>query len=69
MVVIAIIIALPISYIITEDWLSAFAFKIDLSWWYFASAGFIALLMALLTVVLQTLKAAKTSPVNCLKSE
>lgn len=69
MVAIAIIIALPISYIITEDWLSAFAFKIDLSWWYFVGAGFIALLMALLTVVLQTLKAAKTSPVNCLKSE
>lgn len=68
-VIIAIVIALPVSYMITSKWLSGFAYRIDLEWWFFAGAGVIALLVAWLTVGLQTLKAASVNPTECLKDE
>ncbi|MEL7006232.1 MAG: FtsX-like permease family protein [Bacteroidota bacterium] len=69
MVMIAIIISVPISYFLAEEWLSAFAFRVDLSWWWFALSGTIALLIAMITVSLQTLRAANLNPVVCLKEE
>nr|WKN36551.1 ABC transporter permease [Tunicatimonas sp. TK19036] len=69
MVLIAIGVALPISYFIARDWLADFAYKIDLVWWYFAGAGLAALLIAWFTVGLQTVKAARISPTQCLKDE
>ncbi len=69
MVLIAILIALPISYIIGARWLESFEYRIDLEWWFFIGAGLVALLIAWITVGLQTLKAAKTNPVECLKNE
>nr|WKN36548.1 ABC transporter permease [Tunicatimonas sp. TK19036] len=69
MVLIAIFIALPISYFITQQWLQGFAFSIDLEWWYFAGAGVVALVIAWFTVGVQTIKAANVNPVQCLKDE
>lgn len=69
MVVIAILIALPISYFIAADWLQGFEYRIGLQWWFFASAGLVALLIAWLTVGFQTLKAATVNPSQCLRSE
>ncbi len=69
MVLIAIVIALPISYFIAQRWLQDFAFSIDLEWWYFAGAGGMALLIAWLSVGFQTIKAARVNPVECLKDE
>ena len=69
MVVVAIFIALPISYFLTKNWLEAFAYRIDLEWWFFVSAGVGALLIAWLTVSLQTIKAAQINPVKSLKME
>ncbi len=68
-VLVAIIIALPVSYFIATQWLASFAYRIDLKWWYFISAGSIALLIAWFTVGLQTAKAAGINPVRCLKNE
>jgi len=68
-VLIAIGLALPISYLLADNWLANFAFKIDLSWWFFASAGIAAILIAWLTVGFQALKAARISPVKSLRSE
>lgn len=65
----AIVIALPISFFIATQWLSSFAFKIELRWWYFIGAGFLALMIAWLTVGSQALKAAKANPVKSLRSE
>jgi putative ABC transport system permease protein len=65
----AIAIALPISYLLVTKWLGSFAFKIELQWWYFISAGFLALMIAWLTVGSQALKAARTNPVKSLRSE
>jgi hypothetical protein len=69
MVLTAIVIALPLSYFIAQQWLAGFAFRIDLEWWFFAGAGLIALLIAWFTVGLQTVKAARVNPTQCLKEE
>jgi ABC-type antimicrobial peptide transport system permease subunit len=69
MVLVAIFIALPISYFVAQRWLQDFAFSIDLEWWYFAGAGLAALLVAWFTVGLQTVKAARVNPVECLRDE
>ena len=69
MVLMAIIIALPVSYFIAKNWLDNFAYRIDLEWWFFIGAGLIALLIAWFTVGLQTVKAARVNPTQCLKDE
>ena len=69
MVIIAIVIALPVSYFLAKSWLDSFAFRIELEWWFFAGAGLLVLLVAWLTVGFQTLKAASVNPVECLKDE
>lgn len=69
MVLVAILLALPVSYILSSYWLENFSEHIELKWWYFAGAGFIALLIAWITVGFQTFKAARVNPTHCLKSE
>jgi putative ABC transport system permease protein len=69
LVLMAIIIALPISYFVASKWLENFAYHIDLKWWFFAAAGFAALLMAWFTIGIQTLKAARVNPTKYLQNE
>jgi len=66
---VAIVIALPISYFIAKNWLNEFVYRIDLEWWLFAGTGLIALFIVWLTVGLQTLKAARINPTKCLQDE
>ena len=66
MVLIALLIALPMGYLVTRYWLAGFAYSIDLSWWYFLGAGLAALMIAWFTVGLQTLKVARIGPAECL---
>lgn len=68
-VVLAFIIATPIAYYAMTKWLESFAYKTELSWWIFALAGLIAMLIALLTVSWQTWKAATSNPVEALRNE
>lgn len=68
-VLISIFLALPLSYLLTEKWLSSFAYRIDLEPWYFISAGLLALFIAWLTVGTQAIKAANINPSQCLKDE
>jgi ABC-type antimicrobial peptide transport system permease subunit len=68
-VLISILIALPVSFLLTREWLHSFAFQIDLAWWYFAIAGLAALLIAWFTVGMQAIKAAKVNPIQSLKEE
>jgi putative ABC transport system permease protein len=65
----AILIALPISYYLTSTWLQDFAYSIDLTVWYFAGAGAVALIIAWITVGMQTLRAARVNPADCLRYE
>ncbi|MEB2782373.1 ABC transporter permease [Algoriphagus sp. C2-6-M1] len=69
MVLVAVVVAIPISYYVTKSWLDGFAFKIDLEWWFFIGAGVLTMLIALLTVSFQSIKAALMNPVKSLKSE
>ncbi len=69
MVIVSISIALPVSYFIVSHWLQNFAYRIDLNWLYFFGAGASALLIAWLTVGIQTIRAAKINPAKSLTSE
>lgn len=68
-VIAAILIALPMSYIMTQYWLNTFAYRIELQLWYFVAAGLLALLISWLTVGIQAIKAASVNPIQCLKAD
>jgi putative ABC transport system permease protein len=68
-VLIAFVLAAPISYYVMYKWLESFAYKTELSWWIFALAGLLALGIALLTVSWQSWKAATRNPVEALRYE
>lgn len=61
--------ALPIAWILSNRWLDDFAYKTEVSWWIYTMAGFILLLVTILTLGYQTLKAASTNPIDNLKYE
>jgi putative ABC transport system permease protein len=69
LVLIANIIAWPIAWYGMHAWLQDFAYRTPIAWWIFAVASFMALLVALLTISLQAIKAAGANPVQALRSE
>jgi len=69
LVILAFIIATPISWWVMNKWLQGFAYKINVSWWMFAIAGMVTMLIALLTVSSQAIRAAVINPVKSLKAE
>ena len=69
MLVIAIFIAVPLAFTILGKWLENFAYRIELSTWYFIFGAFATIVIASLTVGFQTWKAASVNPVKCLKDE
>ncbi|MEP6712338.1 MAG: ABC transporter permease [Ferruginibacter sp.] len=69
LVLLAFIIASPIAWWAMNKWLQDFAFRVDIGWWVFVSVGFIALLIAAITVSLQAIKAAVSNPVKSLRTE
>lgn len=69
LVLIGLIIATPIAWLAMSSWLADFAYRINIQWWVFLVAGFLAILVALVTVSFQSIKAAVANPVNSLRSE
>jgi len=69
LVVVAIVLALPLSYLLLQRWLEGFAYRVAWQWWYFATAGLGALLIAWLTVSVQAWRAARRDPVLSLRAE
>lgn len=69
MVGIAAVLSLPLAYYVLNDWINNFAYHIDVSWIIFASAGLFTLMVAMITVVLQSLRAAAAQPTQSLRSE
>jgi putative ABC transport system permease protein len=69
LVFIAFIIASPVTWWLMNNWLQGFAFRINIQWWVFVVAGVVALLIALLTVSFQAVKAALANPVKSLRTE
>ena len=69
LVVVAIALALPLSYLLLQQWLEGFAYRVAWQWWYFAAPGLGALLIAWLTVSVQAWRAARRNPVLSLRAE
>ena len=69
LVIIACAIASPIAYLFAVRWLQDFAYRIDLHLMYFLTGGILALLLAIATMTYQALKAARTNPVDALRTE
>lgn len=69
LVAIALIIASPLVYIAANKWLQNYPYRIKMSWWLFASAGILVMLIALFTVSFQSIKAAVANPVKSLRTE
>ena len=69
LVLIADCIAFPIAWWAGNRWLQEYAYHIDIKWWFFIAAGLFAMLIALLTVSYQAIRAARTNPVTNLRME
>lgn len=69
LVVIALIIAIPLSWWAMSKWLQDFAYQTDMSWWIFAGAGLVVILIAMITVSFQAIQAAIRNPVKSLRAE
>ena len=69
LVIIAFVISTPVAYYFMTNWLMRFEYRTELAWWIFAAAGFGALIITLITVSYQSVKAALANPVKSLRSE
>ena len=69
LVILAEVIAFPLAWWVMQRWLQDFAYRININWWVFAIAGLLAILIAMLTISFQAIRAALANPVNSLKSE
>lgn len=68
-VLIAIVIASPIAAYIMNNWLQHYTYRISMEWWMFGIAGLLAVLIALVTVSVQSFRAANMNPVKALRTE
>ncbi|HVS94885.1 MAG TPA: ABC transporter permease [Puia sp.] len=62
-------IALPVAYYVTRQWLQGFAYRVTPGWWLFAAAALVGIVIALLTVSVQAVRAAVANPTKALRSE
>ena len=69
LIIISMLIATPLAYYFMNNWLQHYALRTALSWWVFGASGAGALMITLFTVSYQSIKAALTNPVKCLRSE
>jgi len=66
---IAFVIAVPVAYYFVDKWLENFAYRANIGWWMFALAGALVITIALITMSLQSIKAALANPVKSLRTE
>ena len=69
LVIISFVIASPIAWYAMGQWLQSYKYRIDIEWWVFAVAGLLSVLIAIITVSYQSIKAAVANPVKSLRSE
>jgi len=68
-VVISCFIAVPIAYYVMNGWLQEYPYRVILKWWIFALAMFGDMLVSVITVSFQAIKAARTNPARSLRTE
>jgi putative ABC transport system permease protein len=66
---IAFIISIPVTWWAMHNWLQDFAYRINIQWWVFVLGGIVAMLISVLTISFQAIKAAIANPVESLRSE
>ena len=69
LVIIAFIVAVPVAWYVMNQWLQEFAYRIQISWWIFAVAALLAIIITVITISFQAIRAALANPVNSLRSE
>jgi putative ABC transport system permease protein len=69
MIILAALIITPVAWIYTNKWLQSFAYRIQINWWVFAICGLSVLLITVLVISFQAIKAAVANPVESLKTE
>ena len=69
LIVLAVLVAFPIAWLVMNNWLQDFAYRVNMSWWNFTLAGLIAILIAFFTISIQSIKAAFTNPIKSLRTE
>jgi putative ABC transport system permease protein len=69
LIVIAALIAFPVAWWAMNKWLADFAYRTSISWWVFAVAAIVSLVIALVTISTQAIKAAMMNPVKSLRTE
>jgi putative ABC transport system permease protein len=69
LVFIALFIASPLAWYLTNQWLMNFAYRTPVQWWVFGLAGVIAIMVTFVTISFQSAKAALMNPVKSLRSE
>ena len=69
LIFISILVAVPVSWYLVSKWMQGFAFHTALSWWVFAAASILVIIIAMLTIGFQTIKTAMANPVKSLRTE
>ncbi|HEY2728265.1 MAG TPA: FtsX-like permease family protein, partial [Parafilimonas sp.] len=69
LVFISCIVAFPVAWLMMNSWLQNYKYRIEISWWIFLAAGISAILIALITISFQSIKAAIANPVKSLRME
>lgn len=69
LVIIAILIATPVAWLVMDKWLEGFVYRINIEWWVFVLAALAAILIAIVTISFQAIRAAVANPVKSLRSE
>ena len=69
LVVVSCLVAFPVAWWMMHNWLQDYKYRIEISWWIFLTAGVAAILIALITISFQSIKAATANPVKSLRSE
>jgi putative ABC transport system permease protein len=69
MVAVAALIGIPVAWFIMHRWLEEYTHRISLSWWIFAAAGLVVILLAFVSVIWQSVRTARENPATVLKKE
>jgi putative ABC transport system permease protein len=69
LVMLAFVIAVPVAWYVLDNWLTDFAYRINISWWMFGAAGLLVFVISIITVSFQVIRAAVANPIKSLRTE